>query len=65
MDLWKYTGKKVKLVDIDNKEWVGKCEGYTSDVDNDNGVASITIMTDPYEGTICFYENEIKSIKEI
>lgn len=65
MNLWEYSGKRVRVIDIDDKEWIGKCEGYTSDVDNENGIASITIMTEPYNGTICLYENEIKSIEEI
>ena len=63
MNLWEYSQKKVKVIDINGKEWIGYCIGYTQDLDNDNNIASITVTTS--EGGICFYENEIKSIEEI
>ena len=63
MKLWEFAYKDVKIIDVNDKEWVGHCEGYTQDLDNDNGIASITVHTS--EGGICFYENEIKSIEEI
>ena len=63
MKLWEYPCKKVKLIDVDGKEWVGYCVEYTQALDGDNNIASITVTTS--EGGICFYENEIKSIEEI
>lgn len=63
MKLWEFVCKDVKIIDINDKEWQGRCEGYTQALDNDNNLASITVDTS--EGCICFYENEIKSIEEV
>lgn len=63
MNLWEFAYKDVKIIDIDGNEWIGHCEGYTQDLDNDNGLASISVYTS--KGCICFYENEIRSIEEI
>lgn len=63
MKLWEFVCKDVKIIDINDKEWQGHCEGYTQALDNDNNLASITVDTS--EGCICFYENEIRSIKEV
>lgn len=63
MKLWEFACKNVKIIDINDKEWQGHCEGYTQALDNDNNLASITVDTS--EGCICFYENEIKSIEEV
>lgn len=59
MELWKYSGKNVRVIFKDGTVMSGKAYDFIPSQDNPSGVASISI--DIYE----IYENEIKSIEEI
>lgn len=59
MELWKYSGKNVRIYLKSGNTLSGKAYDYIPEWDNPSGVASISI--DIYE----IYENEIKSIEEI
>ena len=63
MNLENYWGKKVKIKDIDNKEWVGFVSGFTDKNNNPEEKDSIDLKVDYsiYE----IFEDEIKSIKII
>ena len=63
MNLENYWGKKVKIIDIDDKEWVGFVSGFTDENNNPEEKASIDLKVDYsiYE----IFEDEIKSIKII
>lgn len=63
MNLENYWGKKVKIKDIDKKEWVGFVSGFTDKNNNPEGKDSIDLKVDYsiYE----IFEDEIKSIKII
>ena len=53
MDLYKYSGKKVKIITVDGKEFSGVACDFIPAQDNIPNVASISIAE--FE----FYENEI------
>lgn len=59
MELWKYSGKNVRIYLKNGDVLSGKAYDFIPSQDNPSGVASISI--DIYE----IYENEIKSIEEI
>lgn len=59
MKLWQYNGKKVRLTDVNGKEWIGFAYDYTSALDNPDGVPCITI------NSVEFEEGEITSIEII
>ncbi len=59
MDLYKYAGKKVKIITVDSKEFLGVACDFIPAQDNVPEIASISI------GEIEFYENNIKSITVI
>lgn len=63
MNLEKYWGKKVKIKDIDGKEWIGFVSGFTDKNNNPEEKDSIDLKIDYsiYE----IFEDEIKSIKTI
>jgi len=56
--------KKVCVVDRNGIEITGKVKVYETAYDNDEGEASICILTDDGEG-ICYLESDIESIKII
>ena len=58
MELWKYSGKNVRVTFKDGTVMAGKAYDFMPSQDNPSGVASISI--DIYE----IYENEIKSMLE-
>ena len=62
-----YFGKRVKIIDVDGKEWHGRVTDYTSAADNEtDGIAeeSITCRMDGFhDGLIELFPNEIKSIE--
>lgn len=60
-NLRKYWGKSVKLLDIDNDEWIGFVEGYTDCNNNPEEEESIDIRVD--NSLIVFFPDEIKSIE--
>lgn len=66
MELWKYVGKRIRLVDTDDQVFEGDCTDYTPDDENASELASIGVVTEPGAGFAYeIYENEIKSIEVI
>jgi len=65
MDLWKYEGKQVKILDTDGDIFVGYADIYHDADDAANGIAALTCI--PLGGTpdmlIDFEESEIASIE--
>lgn len=63
INLEKYRGKKVKIKDIDGKEWIGFVSGFTDKNNNPEEKDSIDLKINYniYE----IFEDEIKSIKTI
>ena len=59
MELWKYSGKNVRIYLKNGDVLSGKAYDYIPEWDNLSGVASISI--DIYE----IYENRIKKIEEL
>lgn len=61
MKLWEYLGKKVNVILIDNKSFIGTVTGFDDEVDNESGENSINLNV----GNLIydFDESEIKSIK--
>ncbi len=57
----KYRDKKVKIIDIDDKEFSGVVEVIESDLERDDLATYIGIKNK--ESIISFYEEEIKSIE--
>lgn len=60
-NLRKYWGKSVKLLDIDDDEWIGFVEGYTDSNNNPEEEESIDLRVD--NSLIIFFPDEIKSIE--
>jgi hypothetical protein len=61
-----YAGKKVKIIDIDNKIYKGIVLGYTKAIDNDENEASIDVFpTKTSVSGVELFESEIKSIEII
>lgn len=60
-NLRQYWGKSVKLLDIDDDEWIGFVEGYTDSNNNPEEEESIDIRVD--NSLIIFFPDEIKSIE--
>ncbi|MCL2017084.1 MAG: hypothetical protein FWG68_12650 [Defluviitaleaceae bacterium] len=70
MKLYEYEDKYVKIVDIDGNVFVGFVDIYTSELDEPDGIASLTII--PYNipnwekrCLLGIYENEISTIETI
>ncbi len=59
----KYRDKKVKIIDIDGKEFSGVVEVIEADLDRDDVATYIGIKNK--DSIISFYEEEIKSIEII
>ena len=57
MKLWEYSGKRIRLTDVDGGVHIGLVDRYESALDNPDGVACISI------GNIEFEEPEIASIE--
>lgn len=62
--LEEYFNKRVRIVDIDNKEFKGYVETYTPAIDSDEELEEIAIL-DKSNNLIGFNEEEIKSIEII
>jgi hypothetical protein len=60
--LEEYFNKRVRIVDIDNKEFKGYVETYTPAIDSDEELEEIAIL-DKSNNLIGFNEEEIKSIE--
>jgi len=67
MRLYDYRGKTVKIIDIDGKIFQGYAAYYTSELDDPDGVACLSIEPDhnPDKIFIDFTESEIASIEVI
>ncbi|EGT3685962.1 TPA: hypothetical protein ACMU21_002958 [Clostridioides difficile] len=62
-NLINYMSEKVKIIDIDNKEWIGYVKTYTPAIDSDNEINEIGLKQE--DCLISFQEDEIKSIEII
>lgn len=62
--LKEYFNKKVRILDIDNKEFKGYVTTYTPAIDSEEELEEISIL-DKRENLIGFNEDEISSIEEI
>lgn len=67
MDLRKYVGKQVKIIDVDNKTWIGKATALDLAINYDDiDYDELSLKVEGYETTeFAFPENEIKSIEII
>jgi hypothetical protein len=63
--LKEYFNKTVRIVDIDNKKFIGYVETYTPAIDSDEEVEEIAIKPKGSNNLIGFNKNEIKSIEVI
>lgn len=67
MELRKFIGKNVKIIDIDNKTWLGKATSLDLAINSDEmDYDELSLKPDDViAGEIVFPENEIKSIEVI
>ena len=68
MNLWEFSGKKIKIIDIDGRKFVGLGDLYTSEIDNPDGVETLSLWTSGVmeEGSLIEFElDEIASIEVI
>lgn len=65
MNLEDYVGKKVKIIDIENHEFIGKAIGYVQALDNEPEIDEIDILNELDNKNYSLFENEIKSIEVI
>jgi len=65
MKLWEYSGKRVRIIDIDGQRHVGFIEFYTSELDDPDGIACLSLRPDynPDRILIDFTESEIADIE--
>jgi hypothetical protein len=61
----KYLGKKVVIVDDENKKWSGIIATYELAIDNDEGKNWISLKREGWSGLVDFEESEIKSIEVV
>lgn len=63
-NLKEYFCKNVRLIDIDDKEWLGYVRTYTPAIDTDDDIEEIGLMTKNSDiSFVGFQANEIKSIE--
>lgn len=60
----KWFGKKVRIIDIDNKEFIGIVDGITGAADNDE-TGRDSLDLDDGKSIIFFSDNEIASVEII
>lgn len=60
--LEEYFNKRVRIIDIDNKEFKGYVKTYTQAIDSEEELEEISIL-DKSNNLIGFNEEEIKSIE--
>ncbi|MDU5530546.1 MAG: hypothetical protein E6041_05150 [Escherichia coli] len=60
----KWFGKKVRIIDIDSKEFIGIVDGITGAADNDE-TGRDSLDLDDGKSIICFSDNEIASVEII
>ena len=66
MDIYDSTGKRVIITDIDGQQFIGYSAYYTSELDDPDGVASISIEPDGRDDILInFTQDEIASIEVI
>ncbi|MCL1878285.1 MAG: hypothetical protein FWF80_05465 [Defluviitaleaceae bacterium] len=66
MRLWEFEGKRIKITDVDGQVFIGACDYYTSELDDPNGVASLSLAPDGEDDiTIGFTADEIAGIEII
>lgn len=58
--LIKYWGKTIRLLDVDEVEWIGFVEGYTDSNINPGGEESIDVRVGNH--LVLFFQDEIKFI---
>lgn len=63
--LREYFNKQVKIIDVDNKEFIGFVETYTPALDSDDNIDGISIKPKGAKHLVNLCENEIKSIEVI
>ena len=64
MDLRKYLGKLVKIIDNDQKEWIGKAVSVDLAINYDDvAYDSLDLKIAGQAGIVAFPEDEIKSIQ--
>ena len=64
MKLWEYSGKRVSIIDVDGKAHKGFVDFYTSELDEPDGVATISLRPDNSIGMLIdFTAGEIASIE--
>jgi len=65
MQLWKYEGKQVRLLDSDGDVFLGYADIYHDADDTASGIASLTVIPHggEYDSAIDFEESEIVSIE--
>lgn len=66
MDLKQYVNKTVKIIDIDDKVWIGKATSVDLAINYDDiDYDELDLEIDGLSSIIAFPENEIKSIEII
>jgi len=66
MDLKKYINKKVKIIDINDKEWIGEATSIDLAINYDDvEYDELDLEINGLSSIIAFPENEIKSIEII
>jgi len=64
MKLYEYYGKRIKITDVDGQTFIGLGDNYTSELDDPDGVASLTLNPDNRDNVlISFTESEIAYIE--
>ena len=64
MNLWEYIGKRIKITAIDGQVLTGFGDHYTSEYDNPEGVATLSLAPDGEKGILVeLEEREIISIE--
>jgi len=63
-ELYEYEDKQVRITDVNFKVWVGFVDMYTSELDDPNGIETISIIPNGTTGrTVSFAETDISAIE--
>ena len=66
MKLWEYSGNDVKIIDIDGQVFKGNVDHYTSELDNPDEIASISLSLDNGSAVLINFDaTEIASIEHM
>lgn len=63
MELEEYVGKRVKIIDIEDKEFIGKVIGFTQALDNEPEIDEINIKDENSNRLYGILKTEIKGIE--